>query len=136
MTDLHHDPGMPTSEGIEFTLAETQAMQRAILKLLALWKLTDDQVTTLLGGISISEFQGWREGQYGSVDPETPIRMSNLIGIHKCLRRLFSDPERDYDWIKRPNTVFDGRSALEVMLKGHLTDIIVVRRHLFAECET
>ncbi|WP_148301738.1 MbcA/ParS/Xre antitoxin family protein [Sneathiella glossodoripedis] len=62
--------------------------------------------------------------------------MSNLIGIHKCLRRLFSDPERAYDWIKRRNTVFDGRSALEVMLKGHLTDIIVVRRHLFAECET
>ncbi|WP_159104280.1 hypothetical protein [Sneathiella glossodoripedis] len=42
MTDLHHDPGMPTSEGIEFTLAKTQAMQRAILKLLALWKVNTD----------------------------------------------------------------------------------------------
>ncbi|MBO6827733.1 MAG: DUF2384 domain-containing protein [Sneathiella sp.] len=42
--------------------------------------------------------------------------MSNLIGIHKCLRVLFSDARRAYDWIHRPNTVFDGPSVLEVML--------------------
>jgi hypothetical protein len=55
------------------------------------------------------------------------------MGIHKALRIVFAEPQRGYTWIKAPNAAFDGRSALEVMLGGELTDIMRVRRYLDAE---
>jgi hypothetical protein len=55
------------------------------------------------------------------------------MGIHKALRLIFRDTARVYDWIRLPNTVFGGRTALEVMLGGELTDLMRVRRYLDAE---
>ena len=41
-------------------------------------------------------------------------------------------PARAYGWVKRPNEAFAGRSALQVMLDGELTDLMRVRRYLDA----
>ena len=54
------------------------------------------------------------------------------MGIHKALRLLFKEPVRGCGWIKRPNDVFGGAPALDVMLHGQLTDIMRVRRYLDA----
>jgi hypothetical protein len=59
--------------------------------------------------------------------------MSNLMGIHRALRIIFHEPQRGYDWIQRPNDAFSGRSALNVMLRGELTDLMRVRRYLDSE---
>ena len=59
--------------------------------------------------------------------------MSNLIGIHKALRYIFRETRRAHDWIKAPNSAFQGRSALDIMLGGELTDLMRVRRYLDAE---
>ena len=59
-----------------------------------------------------------------------PVRLSNLMGIHKALRIIFTEADRVYGWIKRPNDAFGGASALDVMLGGELTDIMRVRRYL------
>ena len=55
------------------------------------------------------------------------------MGIHKALRLIFAEPQRGYDWIKAANAAFGGKSALEVMLGGELTDLMRVRRYLDAE---
>ena len=55
------------------------------------------------------------------------------MGIHKALRLIFTEPQRGYDWIKRANADFGGRTALDVMLCGELTDLMRVRRLLDAE---
>jgi hypothetical protein len=55
------------------------------------------------------------------------------MGIHKALRMIFREPQRAYAWIKVPNTAFDNRTALDVMLGGELTDLMRVRRYLDAE---
>jgi hypothetical protein len=55
------------------------------------------------------------------------------MGIHKALRIIFRDPQRGYDWIRKGNTAFADRSALDVMLAGELTDLMRVRRYLDAE---
>lgn len=60
-------------------------------------------------------------------------RLSNLMGIHKALRIIFQQPTRAYAWMKAPNDAFQGRSALDVMLGGEITDLIRVRRYLDAE---
>jgi len=61
------------------------------------------------------------------------MRMALLIGIHKGLRYLFRDPERGYAWIRKPNAAFEGHSALDVMLRGEMTDLIALRDWLNAE---
>ena len=44
-----------------------------------------------------------------------------------------TEPQRGYAWIKAGNAAFAGKSALEVMLGGELTDLMRVRRYLDAE---
>jgi hypothetical protein len=125
------EPNTPP-DGPQFSQAEVQAMQRAVLALGRRWGLTDEQLTILLGDLSVRTLQRWKQGQYGRPGVDTCARMSNLMGIHKALRLLFRDPNRGYGWILRPNAVFGGRTALAVMLDGQLTDLMRVRRYLDA----
>lgn len=114
----------------QFTPAEIQAMQRAVLNLAGRWGLTDEQLAVLLGDMSVRTLQRWKQGQMGRVGVDGSARLSNLMGIHKALRLLFKDAARGYGWIKRPNAHFGGKTALDVMLGGQLTDLMRVRRYL------
>nr|WP_249296685.1 MbcA/ParS/Xre antitoxin family protein [Acidiphilium multivorum] len=55
------------------------------------------------------------------------------MGIHKALRYLFTDPARGYAWIRKPNDAFEGRSGLDLMLRGEITDLMDLRKYLDAE---
>ena len=61
--------------------------------------------------------------------------VSNSVVFQKLseVRLLFKESSRGYGWIKRPNDVFGGRSALNIMLGGQLTDLMRVRRYLDAQ---
>lgn len=113
-----------------FSDEECQAMQRAIVKLFAHWELTDADAIVLLGGMSLKTFRRWRAGDLGRVNRDLADRMSNLLGIHKALRIIFSDARDGYAWIKSPNEAFSGKTALEIMQGGAFTDILRVRRYL------
>ncbi|WP_306259871.1 MbcA/ParS/Xre antitoxin family protein [Pararhizobium sp. IMCC21322] len=117
----------------DFSDAEAGAMQRAVIRLFDLWGLTDRQAAVLLGDISERTYARWKDGQYGRVSRDLAARLSNLMGIHKALRLLFSEAARTYAWVKKPNSDFGGRSALEVMLNGNLTDLMRIRRYLDAQ---
>jgi Protein of unknown function (DUF2384) len=121
--DFHPDP---------VTQEEAAAMFRAVLKLLALWGVTDEQAATLLD-MPLRTYRRWKAGDTGRIDRDSAARLSNLIGIHKALRIIFRDPQRGYSWVSAANEAFGGRSALEVMLGGELTDLMRVRRYLDAE---
>lgn len=114
----------------QYTESEKQAMQRAILNLFSKWNITKEQEAILLGGISERTIKRWQEGSYGRVDIDNADRMSNLLAIHKALRILFPDHERVYGWVHKKNDALGGKTALEVMLQGHLTDIMNIRRYL------
>ncbi len=122
----------PTFSSPHLSDDEVQAMQRAFVNLAIVWGLTDDQAAILMGDISVRTFRRWKVGDLGRAGVDTAARLSNLMGIHKALRLLFKDPQRGYGWIKRENDVFDGASALQVMLRGQITDIMRVRRYLDA----
>lgn len=112
---------------------EGQAMARAAVQLFAHWGLSDREAAILLGGIAPRTYQRWKSGQIGRLDRDLKARLSNLMGIHKALRLIFSDAERSYAWVRQPNEAFGDRSALDVMLAGDLTDLMRVRRYLDAE---
>ncbi len=113
-----------------FSRAEVQAMQRAVIRLLDHWGVTDAQAAILLGDIAVRTYQRWKQGEYGRWTVDLAARLSNLIGIHKALRLLYTEADRGYRWIKAPNRAFADRSALDVMLDGQLTDLMRVRRYL------
>ena len=111
---------------------EGNAMLRAVLALFAKWQITDEDSATLLD-LPLRTYRRWKAGQPGRLDRDKKARLSNLLGIHKALRLIFTDPQRCYAWIKAPNADFDGQPALAVMLGGDLTDLMRVRRLLDAE---
>ena len=112
--------------------AEAAAMFRAAVSLFARWNLTDEQAATLLD-MPVRSYGRWKAGGPGRIDRDGKARLSNLMGVHKALRIIFREPQRGYAWIRAPNAAFDGRSALEIMLGGELTDLMRVRRYLDAE---
>ena len=111
---------------------EAAAMFRAAVNLFKRWELTDEQAATLLD-LPIRTYARWKAGDHGRINRDTRARLSNMMGIHKALRIIFQDAERSYRWIRAANGTFDGRSALDVMLDGELTDLMRVRRLLDAE---
>jgi len=114
------------------TQDEAGAMFRAALNLFGKWQLTDEQAATLLD-MPVRSFRRWKAEGPGRISRDGRARLSNLMGIHKALRIIFTEPQRSYAWIHAGNSAFGGATALEVMLGGELTDIMRVRRYLDAE---
>jgi uncharacterized protein (DUF2384 family) len=120
-------------EAAPITDDEAAAMARAVVRLFGLWGVTDAEACVLLGEFSPRTYARWKAGELGRIGRDLKARLSNLMGIHKALRIIFTEPDRAYGWVKRPNEAFGGRSALEVMLQGELADLVRVRRYLDAE---
>ena len=126
------DVGAPDFSTAPITDDEAGAMFRASLNLFRLWQLTAEQAATFFD-MPVRTYRRWKAGEAGRMGRDLKARLSNIMGIHKALRLIFREPERGYGWVKAPNEAFDGKSALDVMLGGDLTDIMRVRRYLDAE---
>lgn len=114
------------------TDAEAAAMFRAAHTLFRLWAVTDEQAAVLLD-LPVRTYRRWKVEGPGRISRDGKARLSNIMGIHKALRIIFREPGRSYAWIKAPNQAFGGRSALDVLLGGELTDLMRLRRYLDAE---
>ncbi|MBR0651628.1 DUF2384 domain-containing protein [Roseomonas terrae] len=119
--------------GAAITDAEAAAMFRAALNLFEKWGVSDEQASLLLD-VPPRTYARWKaDRRPGRMGRDDKARLSNLMGIHKALRLIFKEPVRGYRWVKAPNDAFGGRSALDVMVGGELTDLMRVRRYLDAE---
>lgn len=106
---------------------------RAFEKIAELWGLTVDEQLALLGQPPRSTYFAWRKHpEKASVSRDTLERLSNLLGIYKSLQILLPDAAVADGWIRRPNaaSLFGGRSALDRMLAGNVSDLNLVRRYL------
>lgn len=112
---------------------EASALARATVNLFRAWQLTDIEARTLLGDMAQRTWARWKENNIGRIDRDLRARMAILMGIHKGLRHLFSDPARGYAWVRKPNANFEGKSALDIMMRGEITDLIDLRSWLDAE---
>ncbi|OYQ37492.1 hypothetical protein CHU95_01105 [Niveispirillum lacus] len=121
-------PQQPT-----ITDEEAAALARTTVNLFRAWDLSDLEARTLLGDMAQRTWARWKLGEIGRVDRDLRARMAILMGIHKALRYLFAEPARGYAWIRKPNGAFAGRSALDVMMRGEITDLLDLRGYLDAE---
>lgn len=117
----------------QITAKEAQAMARAVIRLFEKWQVTDAEAREILGGLAARTYARWKAGELGRIDRDLATRLSLLMGIHKGLRYLFSDPERGYAWVRKPNRAFDDRSPVEVMALGDIFSLARVRSYLDAE---
>jgi len=56
-----------------------------------------------------------------------------VVSIYKALQILFQSAEAADAWLHKPNRYWEGRSAIDVMLGGKLTDIYAVRSYIDAQ---
>ena len=112
---------------------EAAALARTTVNLFRAWQLSDIEARILLGDMAQRTWARWKEGGIARIDRDLRARMAILLGIHKGLRYLFTEPARGYAWIRKPNTAFAGQSALDIMMRGEITDLIDLRAYLDAE---
>ncbi|MCA3697195.1 MbcA/ParS/Xre antitoxin family protein [Aquidulcibacter sp.] len=122
----------PAFRADPITQDEGAAMFRAALNLFDKWDVTDEQAAVLLD-MPVRTYRRWKAEGPGRLSRDGRARLSNLLGIHKALRIIFTEASRGYAWIKAANSAFGGASALDIMLGGELTDLMRVRRYLDAE---
>ena len=117
------------------TQAEAKAMLSTAFNIFDRWNLSDNEARILLGSPSPRFFQRWKSKGLVRVPMDTLKRLEDILGVHKALRFMFTDPVRGYDWVKKPNARFDNKSALHVMLKGLPSSLSEVRSYLDIERE-
>ena len=106
---------------------------RAFARIAQAWGLSVDEQLTLLGAPPRSTFFAWRKNPDRAAWPrDTLERLSNLLGIYKSLQILLPDAAAADAWVRQPNQapLLGGRSALECMLGGNVSDLNLVRRYL------
>ncbi|OHV80252.1 hypothetical protein LCM4573_25005 [Rhizobium sp. LCM 4573] len=128
---------IPRTEAVpeipQITAREAEAMGRAVIRLFEKWQVSDADAREILGGLAARTYARWKAGELGRIDRDLATRLSLLLGIHKGLRYLFSDPERGYAWVKKSNQAFGGRTPVEVMAHGDIFSLARVRAYLDAE---
>jgi len=106
---------------------------RAFARIAQAWGLSVDEQLCLLGQPPRSTFFAWRkQPERAALPRDTLERLSNLLGIYKSLQILLPDSAAADAWVRQPNSAppFGGRSALERMLAGNVSDLNLVRRYL------
>jgi len=116
-------------------VAAAAAGLRAFVKIAQLWSLSIPEQLALLGIASRSTYFKWRKDPHPKLPRDTLERLSYLLGIYKALQLLLPDTRAADEWIRRPNNapLFGGRSALERMLSGNVSDLYTVREYLDAQ---
>lgn len=112
------------------------AALRTFFNIAEAWKLTAEQQRDLLGAIPNSTLFKWKKDAGAvSLPKDTLERISYILGIFKSLQILLPRPEQADTWVKRPNEspLFGGKSALERMLSGNVSDLFVVHQYLDAQ---
>ncbi|MFN3673427.1 MAG: antitoxin Xre-like helix-turn-helix domain-containing protein [Bosea sp. (in: a-proteobacteria)] len=123
----------PSPQHPAISEAEASAMARAVIRLFGHWQISDAVARELLGGLSARSYARWKAGEPGRIDRDLATRLSLLMGIHKGLRILFTEPARGYAWISAPNDAFGQRAPIEIMAQGDIFSLARIRSYLDAE---
>jgi uncharacterized protein (DUF2384 family) len=126
-------PRTASSPEIPRITAEEAAAARAVIRLFNKWEISDAAAREILGGLAQRTYARWKTGHPPRLSRDLTTRLSLLLGIHKALRIFFGDPQRAYDWVRKPNEIFDGKTPTEVMAEGTMFALARVRSYLDAE---
>lgn len=112
----------------------TASALKAFVNIAGKWSLNEPQARGLLGGIASSTYHAWKTEPAGkSLNQDTLIRISLLIGIYKALNIYFGSPWANR-WVTLANRgpLFAGQTPLDFMLRNGQPGMLQVRRMLDA----
>jgi hypothetical protein len=121
----------PTSEPAP-AAAKIAVGLKAFFRIMDAWCVDNESARILLGEPSRATFYLWKKGEVRGAPHDTVRRVSYVLGIYKALHLLFRAPGQADAWVKHPNTLLGGQSALERMCAGDVTDLAAVRALLDA----
>jgi hypothetical protein len=107
---------------------------RAFFSIVDRWNVRDEDARQLLGGISNGPYYRIKKSpEERTLDTDTLLRVSYLIGIFKALNILHSEDLAD-KWVNLPNRnpIFKGIAPLQYMMRGGIPAMQMVRRLLDA----
>jgi hypothetical protein len=106
---------------------------KAFFNIVKVWHLRDEDAMRLLGGVASSTYYAMKKSPRRTLDADTMLRISYLVGIFKALNILYGKALADR-WITLPNQnpIFRGVTPLEYMIRGGIPAIQTVRRLLDA----
>jgi len=111
------------------------AAKRAFFRIMEAWQVSDSSARVLLGSPGRSTFYNYKRGAGGALAADTLERISYVLGIYKALQMLLPSDEAADAWMRKPNAapLFGGKSALERLMSGNVSDLYEVRRYLDAQ---
>lgn len=116
------------------TADQIDAGLRAFFRIMEVWGVKNEQAMVLLGCPPKATFFKWKKNEIGSSAHSFDLatRLSYILGIFKALEILYSDPKNADRWVTAPNLAFGGKSALDRLMSGQMTDLALVRNYLDA----
>lgn len=111
---------------------------RTFLAVADLWRLTEEERLRLLGSPSRSTFHSWaravREHRDITLDLDTLVRISAILGVYQALRILHGSEADGLAWLRGPHraAIFGGRPPMDLLVSGSQDAILTVRRFLDA----
>jgi len=99
------------------------------------WNCSIEDQRILLGQVARTTYYKYKALPEVALPHDTLERISYILGIYKALRILFPTEQQANAWVHRTNTapLFNGRTAMQKMLAGHVADLADVRRYLDAQ---
>lgn len=103
------------------------------------WSLSEQEQMKILGVESRSTLHSWKSKakarQQIKLGRDTLERISYVLGIYKAINILLPIAERADRWMHAPNDapIFGGKSALDRITSGNVSDLFIVRQYLDAE---
>lgn len=119
------DWGEAHAIGIREVLGSTSDDISNFIDLAKDWRLSVDQQIVLLGSPSRSTFFKWKK-QGGKIPKDTVERIDNLLWMES---RAWADA----GWLHTTTRHLDYATPLQVMSRGRVADIFLVRQTLFGE---
>ena len=116
-------------------IEKSRVALRAFFKIAELWGLDQKEQLALLGQTDPLQLAQWGEGKGPILSRDTLERISYVLGIFQAINVLLPVQEHANAWIRKPNTapIFGGKTALDRMTAGNVSDLYVVRQYLDAE---
>jgi len=112
---------------------------RAFFAIAERWSLSELEQIRILGLTSRFTLQRWKaQAQHQAplqLKRDTIERISYVLGIYKAINVLLPIRRRADGWVRTANEapIFGGRSALDRMTAGNVSDLYEVRKYLDAQ---